>query len=67
MPGGLRLARFVLAGLGAQPWRPLLLALSVVGVGAGLSTAMPLVFGALVGQLGANRADARTVIILVLI
>jgi ATP-binding cassette, subfamily B, heavy metal transporter len=67
MPGGLRLARFVLAGLGVHPWRPLLLALFIVGVSVALSAAMPLVFGALVGQLEANRADARTVIILVLV
>jgi ABC-type bacteriocin/lantibiotic exporter with double-glycine peptidase domain len=66
MPGGLRLTRFVLSGLGAQSWRPLLLALLIVAISAALSAAMPLVFGALVEQLGANRADAQTVIILVL-
>jgi ABC-type multidrug transport system fused ATPase/permease subunit len=67
MPGGLRLTRFVLAGLGEHFWRPLLLALCIVGASASLSAAMPLLFGALVEQLGANRADARAVIILVLV
>jgi ABC-type bacteriocin/lantibiotic exporter with double-glycine peptidase domain len=67
MPGGMRYVRFVLAGLGEHPWRPLLLALCIMGASASLSAAMPLVFGALVEQLGANRADARTVIILVLV
>jgi hypothetical protein len=67
LPGGLRLIRFVLSGLGEHPWRPLLLALCIIGASAGLSAAMPLVFGALVEQLGVNRADARTVILLVVV
>src|SRR4029079_12465407 len=66
MPGGVRLVQFVLAGLGEHPWRSLALAFFIVGIGAAFSAATPLIFGALVEQLGANRADAHTVIVLVL-